>query len=263
MLYPHNREEKPDQELFRNPGAEYRCTPFWAWNCDLDEDLLKREIGYMQQMGMGGFHMHTRSGMSIPYLSDAFMDRVRMCVDEAQKRHMLAWLYDEDKWPSGFAGGYVTEKEENRQRFLLLTPQAPGEHDGKLLSRYTVTLNEQGYMTSYHRLRPEETADTTVWYAIERVTKPSPWFHFKGYVDTMNPGAIRDFIRITHERYRSVLGERLGTVCPAIFTDEPQMPTKATLSRSSDLQDVILPWTGDLEKTYTQAYGESLLDKLP
>ena len=263
MLYPHNREEKPDQELFRNPGAEYRCTPFWAWNCDLDEDLLKREIGYMQQMGMGGFHMHTRSGMSVPYLSDAFMDRVRMCVDEAQKRHMLAWLYDEDKWPSGFAGGYVTEKEENRQRFLLLTPQAPGEHDGKLLSRYTVTLNEQGYMTSYHRLRPEETADTTVWYAIERVTKPSPWFHFKGYVDTMNPGAIRDFIRITHERYRSVLGERLGTVCPAIFTDEPQMPAKATLSRSSDLQDVILPWTGDLEETYTQAYGESLLDKLP
>ena len=110
MLYPHNREEKPDQELFRNPGAEYRCTPFWAWNCDLDEDLLKREIGYMQQMGMGGFHMHTRSGMSVPYLSDAFMDRVRMCADEAQKRHMLAWLYDEDKWPSGFAGGYVTEK---------------------------------------------------------------------------------------------------------------------------------------------------------
>ena len=78
MLYPHNREEKPDQELFRNPGAEYRCTPFWAWNCDLDEDLLKREIGYMQQMGMGGFHMHTRSGMSIPYLSDAFM-AVRIC----------------------------------------------------------------------------------------------------------------------------------------------------------------------------------------
>ena len=73
MLYPHNSEREPDQTLFRNPGAEYRCAPFWAWNCDLDEGLLEREIDCMQQMGMGGFHMHTRCGMSVPYLSDEFM----------------------------------------------------------------------------------------------------------------------------------------------------------------------------------------------
>ena len=70
MLYPRRTENTLDPELFRNPGSEYRCTPFWAWNCDLNEDLLRREIGYMKQMGMGGFHMHTRCGMSVPYLSE-------------------------------------------------------------------------------------------------------------------------------------------------------------------------------------------------
>ncbi len=263
MLYPRNIEPAPDPELFRHPTAEYRGAPFWAWNCDLKEDLLAREIECMQKMGMGGFHMHTRCGMSVPYLSDAFMARIRFCVEEARKRHMLAWLYDEDRWPSGFAGGFVTEKEENRQQFLLFSPREPDPEAGRLLARYQVRLDARGSLAGYRRLGASEPAEGRVWFAQARRTNPGPWFHFKGYVDTMNPSAIRDFIRITHERYREVLGEDLGKICPAIFTDEPQMPSRTTLSRSADLQDVILPWTGDLEETYREAYGESLLDRLP
>ena len=263
MLYPRNTEKEPSRELFRNPGAEYRCTPFWAWNNDLDEQLLKDEIGFMQEMGMGGFHMHTRCGMSVPYLSDEYMARVRACVEEARKRGMLAWLYDEDKWPSGFAGGLVTRKEENRQRFLLMSPRKPEDGQGRVLARYRVTLDERGCLDSYRRLPETEEADGLIWYAAERQTEPSPWFHFNGYVDTMNPKAIQDFIHITHDRYRETLGEDLGKICPAIFTDEPQMPRKTTLSHSGDLQDVVLPWTGDLEESYREAWGESLLDRLP
>ncbi len=263
MLYPRTSDAVPDPGLFRNPGAEYRCTPFWAWNCSLDEDLLLREIGFMKQMGMGGFHMHTRSGMSVPYLSDEFMERIRACVGEARKQGMLAWLYDEDRWPSGFAGGFVTEKEENRQRFLLLTPKEPSPDDGRLLARYDVRLDSRGSLADYRRLAEGETVSGPVWHAVEKVTVPGPWFHFRGYVDTMNPAAIRDFIRITHERYLKELGSDLGTVCPAIFTDEPQMPRKVTLSRSADLQDVLLDWTADLEETYRKTYGESLLNRLP
>ena len=268
MLYPRGLEKGMDPELFRHPGAEYRCTPFWAWNNDLDEELLRREIGVMQEMGMGGFHMHVRCGMSVPYLSDDFMQRIRTCVEEARKRHMLAWLYDEDKWPSGFAGGYVTEKEENRQRYLLFTPKAPVEGEGRLLARYRVGLDGAGRLAGYRRLEDGEDGTEPgeageAWYAVEKVSRPTAWFHFHGYADTMNPAAIRDFIRITHDRYAETLGEDLGTLCPAIFTDEPQMPRKTTLSGSRDRQDVLMPWTGDLEESYRARYGESLLDRLP
>ena len=54
MLYPRSQEKNPDPELFRNPGSEYRCTPFWAWNCDLDPELLCREIGYMPEAWNAG-----------------------------------------------------------------------------------------------------------------------------------------------------------------------------------------------------------------
>lgn len=52
-------------------------------------------------MGFGGFHMHVRTGMDTEYLSDEFMHLIRSCTDKAKNEKMLAWLYDEDRWPSG------------------------------------------------------------------------------------------------------------------------------------------------------------------
>ena len=119
MLYDKNRNNPQlDKELFKNPTAEYRGTPFWAWNCELDEKELLRQIDVFKEMGLGGFHMHVRTGMATAYLSDEFMKLIRSCTDHAKKNNMLAWLYDEDRWPSGAAGGIVTKNPEYRQRMI-------------------------------------------------------------------------------------------------------------------------------------------------
>ena len=97
MFYPENQKKRLDEKTFRNPPCEYRAAPFWAWNCDLNKDLLLREIDQMKRMGMGGFHMHVRTGMSTTYLSDGFMQLIRDCVDKAKEERMRAYLYDEDR----------------------------------------------------------------------------------------------------------------------------------------------------------------------
>ena len=51
------------------------------------------------------------------------MDMISSCCKKAENEQMLAWLYDEDKWPSGFAGGLVTKDEEYRARCLLMTTE--------------------------------------------------------------------------------------------------------------------------------------------
>ncbi|MBO4367164.1 MAG: hypothetical protein J5859_00510, partial [Clostridia bacterium] len=245
MLYPKNREDRLSAGLFRDPTAEYRCTPFWAWNCDLDDGLLNREIDYMKEMGMGGFHMHVRVGMSTPYLSDEFMGHIRNCIDKAKENDMLAWLYDEDKWPSGFAGGLVTKDEENRMKYLLFTPMsneeaaalgpdAPGASGkrtgkGRLIAVYDIILDKAGRLASYRRIGPDEKAQGKKWYAYMDATASSPWYNLQGYVDTMSPKAIRKFIDITHERYLEKAGDEFGKSVPAIFTDEPQMICQTTL----------------------------------
>lgn len=79
MLYKKNNTTKLDIELYKNHTSEYRGTPFWAWNCKLEKEELERQIEILKEMGFGGFHMHSRSGMATEYLSEEFMNLVKAC----------------------------------------------------------------------------------------------------------------------------------------------------------------------------------------
>ncbi|MEM2936493.1 MAG: glycoside hydrolase, partial [Candidatus Bathyarchaeia archaeon] len=108
-------------EDFRGPGKEFRGAPFWSWNDRLEDQELVRQIAEMDEKGWGGFFMHAREGLVTPYMTGEWMDRIETCVKEAERRGMGAWLYDEDKWPSGFAGGMVPAKSsEYRGKALLM-----------------------------------------------------------------------------------------------------------------------------------------------
>ena len=165
MLYPKNKAPSLDPELFKNPSSEYRGTPFWAWNCELNKDELAFQIGILKEMGFGGFHMHSRTGMATDYLSEDFFDFVRFSVDEAKKKDMLAWLYDEDRWPSGSAGGLVTKNVKHRGKSLLFTKtlrtdavdRCEGIEKGLpyLLAAYEVFLSEDGTLEKYNKIKKQ------------------------------------------------------------------------------------------------------------
>lgn len=280
MFYPENQKKRLDEKTFRNPPCEYRAAPFWAWNCDLNKDLLLREIDQMKRMGMGGFHMHVRTGMSTTYLSDGFMQLIRDCVDKAKEERMRAYLYDEDRWASGAAGGYVTREERYRARYLLFTTvsyeqaeenpasipvDSPRTGKGRLLARYAVRLNDEGELAEYRLLKDGQQADAaeTAWYAYLEIEKESPWFNNQTYVNTLDKKAIERFVEITHERYKEVVGNEFGGAVQSIFSDEPQFSRKTTLGFAGEKKDVVLPWTDDLPDTFRAAYGEELLAGLP
>ena len=44
MLYKKNQAEKLEDSLFKQPTAEYRGAPFWAWNTMLDQKELDRQM---------------------------------------------------------------------------------------------------------------------------------------------------------------------------------------------------------------------------
>ena len=266
MIYDKNRKSPSlDPELFQNPTAEYRGTPFWAWNCDLKKEELLRQIDIFKEMGLGGFHMHCRDGMSTTYLSDEFMELVEACTRHAEKQEMLAWLYDEDKWPSGFGGGYVTEDEAFRQRYLTFTcdPSFKPRRNSLLIARFDVVLGEDKCLASYRPVAEGETIEGTLWCVWREIAVNSPWFNNQAYVDTLNKKAIEKFINVTHDRYFEKVGGDFGKTVPAIFTDEPQFLRKGTLAFANSRQNVHLPWTDDFEDTYKAAYGVSLVEHLP
>ena len=68
----------------------------------------------MKDNGIGGFFMHARGGLKTQYMSEEWMYCIDACCDEAEKLGMNAWGYDENGWPSGFAGGKLLEDIEKR-----------------------------------------------------------------------------------------------------------------------------------------------------
>lgn len=274
MLYKKNQAKTLDKALFENPTEEYRGTPFWAWNCKVTPELITRQIGYLKEMGFGGYHIHSRTGMDVPYLSDEFMSLIRHCADEAKRTHTLAWLYDEDRWPSGAAGGLVTKTPKYRQRFLLITkndivstlkPEAEAVELGEsyFFHAYDVVQNEAGELVSYRMIAPDEKAEGTKWFTYCQPAGKSGWYNNQTYVDTLSKPAIDKFIETTHERYKEVVGDEFDKVVPAIFTDEPQFCRKGTFAFATSDQSVSLPWTPGLERKYFERYGERIEEKLP
>jgi len=280
ILYAGAHAPDLDLALFRHPTAAYRGAPFWSWNTTLERDHLLRQIGQLREMGFGGFHIHSRTGLATDYLGDAFMGHVRACAAKAGAEGMLCWLYDEDRWPSGFAGGLVTRDERFRAKHLLVTTTpyngtvdppplrsnavASRNENGMLLARYHVILRD-GYLASYRRLTENEGApvEGRVWYAYLETALPSPWWNNQTYVDTLDRAAIERFVQVTHERYAAAVGDQFGALVPAIFTDEPQFVHKEPLPHADDTHDLFLPWTADLFATYRAAYGQDLADHLP
>ncbi len=265
---------------FRNPPSEFRGTPFWCWNNRLKWEQLEPQIECFRKMGMGGFHIHVRTGLATPYLGREFMDMVKASVKKAEENGMLAWLYDEDRWPSGYGGGLVTREEKFRAKHLLFTcvPYGSGaaeslnasnalgsrNENGLLLARYEVVIRN-GFLSDYRRLAQNETASNggIIWHAYLETAKPVSWYNHQTYVDTLNAEATKRFIEVTHEVYAREVGEHFGKTIPAIFTDEPQFMQKTCFRSATDRHDLFLPFTTDLLETYAGTYGQRLEDHLP
>ncbi len=283
-LYPENMKKQLDMAVFKNPPAVYRGTPFWSWNNKLDKQQLFRQIEILKEMGLGGGHMHARTGMGTEYMSEEFLDIVKGCVEKFKSEGMLGWLYDEDRWPSGFAGGLVTENEEYRSRYLLFTPtpysgkgmevfngsRAGGNRNekGELLCQYAIRLDVNGCLGSYRQLEAGSAVDSLaenedMWYLYCEVSDPSSWFNNQSYADTMNPAAVRKFIEVTHERYFKAVGEEFGKAVPAIFTDEPQFSHKKLLNDPFAKNDVYLPYTGLFPQEYAKEYSADFFATFP
>ncbi len=277
MLYKNNNKDTLDMTLFKNPSSAYRAAPFWAWNCELDEKELLWQIEQLKLMGFGGFYMHARSGMATEYLSDDFMKFIKVCTEKAKSEEMYAYLYDEDRWPSGAAGGYVTKNyPEFRQRRLVFTlnkrdcmAKDEAIKDGKtyLVGMYDIVLNDCGELKEYRLIENENEAKGIVRYAYSEVyssfNKSPGWYNGGTYVDTLNKKAMEKFVEITHERYKEVVGDEFGKTVKTIFTDEPHFSYYCNLSAPDSKNDAYLPWTLDVEESFYNAFGYGIKEKLP
>lgn len=254
---------------FRNPSAEWRGKPFWSWNGELQKDELLRQIEIMQEMGLGGFFMHSRTGLITEYLGDDWFQLTNACADEAEKRGLEAWLYDEDRWPSGTAGGMVTADPAFRSHYMDLqtVPGSEFAWQNTLTAAFACRLEDLAFYECtrvFPETPPDSYQDKTVLAFSVKESDPSSFYNGYTYVDTLNPAATERYIQLTHEQYKKRCGDRLGTSIQGIFTDEPHRgPVFTGFSISNPERHWMTPWTDALPDRFAAQFGGDLLDNLP
>ena len=246
-----------DIHQFRNPPKEYREVPFWSWNDELDPQELRRQIALMDEAGWGGFFMHARVGLRTRYLGQQWMACIRACVDEARKRGMGAWLYDEDKWPSGFAGGLsVAPNPGYRAQYLACKV----DNRPALVAERIATFAAREVAGQLTDIRADDTpalagdAERVVQFYPQTAPLGQAWFNDYTYLDLLNPAAVRAFLDSTHEAYARSFGDDFGGAVPGIFTDEPQLAAAGKLA---------IPWTDGFAAYFQARNGYDLLPHLP
>lgn len=270
------------RKIFKNPDMFHRSIPFWAWNAKLEKDEIIRQIHEMKDAGMGGFFMHSRDGLETEYMGAEWKNCIRAAVGEARRLGMYAWLYDEDRWPSGTAGGMVPEKgDAYRCKGLtvevcdadklpcLVKEKRSGESAEKpdscigLTALYAAVICEMD-LKSWRRLDTEAapmvfTGEKVLAVRLE-VSEGSEWFNGEAPPDNLNPACVDAFIEETHEKYRELVKDSFGKTIPGIFTDEPSLHDRHAFFGE---RKGWIPWTFGLSSWFKNLAGYDFFDYLP
>jgi len=246
-------------EAFNNPEPIDRSAPFWSWNGRMNPDEVKRQAHDMIDKGMGGYFMHSRVGLESEYLGKEWMDSVQACINQAAEDGTNAWLYDEDRWPSGAAGGLVTSIKENGGKGISAHFSESREMEGEILYSYEVVGNEESLEAFRHLDEGEEGKGTYLHIRLDYLP-PEGWFNNTPPADNINRDTVAKFIETSYEPYKERFGNYFGKEIPGIFTDEPNI---ASTHRDYKDGKVHFAYTYDLPRYFSEKRGYEFSEIIP
>ncbi len=282
----YNRLMKIDYELLKNPTSELRGKPFWAWNGEIEEKEIDFQIECLKKMGFGGAFIHSRTGLKTEYMGEKWLKLVRHAAEKLAEHRLEAYLYDEDRWPSGTCGGYVTETKEFRAKYMTYfevecgeNPESNGnngkfekpENNGNFekpenfLGLFAVEFCGEAAKNYRKIAAPDEKKENErVFVFYFDYMQPDSFYNGYTYADTMNRAATERFIELTHEKYFEAFGELFGTVIKGIFTDEPHRnPFLNGFSRNEKNAEREIPYTYKLFVEFEKRKGYKIEERLP
>ena len=241
---------------FQNPPAEYRSAPLWVWNERVTEAAIDEQLADFKAKGIGGVFVHPRPGLITPYLSEEWLRLFLRAVETGKALGMKVWIYDENSYPSGFAGGHVP----------ALIPDAV--RTGLRMKRYSILPGEfpvpplivlraagPGFEDVTERVGRQDLGPGDYRVFDLNPQKPSPWYGGFTYVDLMRRNVTDTFLDVTLNAYKRAFGQEFGAVVPGSFQDEAEIAPAGG-------EDVV-NYTPALFDRFEQRWGYDLRLHLP
>jgi hypothetical protein len=247
---------------FADPPSEYRPMPLWVWN-DLHEwPRLAEMLAQYKQQGLGGAFVHPRPGLMTEYLGADWFRLWKQSATEGKRLGLLVNIYDENSYPSGFAGGHVpAQAPDTATQFVTADPVAARAVSANPLTIafFAMTKDGDGYrdprrVTSPSGVKPGE---TVIAFRLRRAGG-NPWTAEFPYVDLTNPQTAPKFIEATYERYKKEIGAEFGKTVRWAFADEPLLATAGAYDNAGPA----LPLSRNTLAEFAKRHGYALEDHI-
>ncbi|MDQ0873347.1 hypothetical protein QFZ77_002006 [Paenibacillus sp. V4I3] len=105
----------------------------WSINDALNLEELKAGLDELRLAGVEGVIFHPRFYPNTPvYMSESYLNIISDLIIYAKTRGMIFWIYDENGWPSGTAGGEVMKRLPNSTCNWVEWVSDQDEHGGRI-----------------------------------------------------------------------------------------------------------------------------------
>ena len=277
---------------FKSPPHEYGAIqPFTSWNGPDANERKARIVQDLDRLAANGiFVVNVSPGRGEPkYLSPEHMEQMQFVTREAARRGMKIWLQDESDYPSGFAGGKISEQypqlgmqgmvADIRVRVIpgqTLTMPAPPDTLAILAVKASPDQQVQGivpipvpadgrlkWIVPREGATPNEPRYSWEVVFVRHIYVSSPTRNFNradgtrakdslySLIDYLDADATRAFLKITHETYLRALGDEFGRTILGFFGDEPDYSIPG------------FPWTPKLLQEFRERKGYDLAPYIP
>ncbi len=198
-----------------------KFSSFWSINDALDLDALKDQLDELKAAGLDGVIFHPRYYPNEPmYMSQSYLYIVSELILYAKCIGMEFWLYDENGWPSGTAGGEVmARRPELKCEWIQYEQLSNGEFGITIHSKLGVS-SFQAEATAlfieitheaYRKGLKQEAFDYVEGFFSDEVG------FLDGHGVTLNMGAIPWDDRFP-QLYKEAYGDELIPLLPLLFT---------------------------------------------
>lgn len=254
---------------FKNPPREYGIYPILCGGIVQSHEKLEQ----YDRQGFAGVVG------AVPYEKDfpndeGEWDRTERAFRAYINKGMQTWIYDEDGYPSGTAGGVVIDEHPEYEAAGLYCYEywrtlegpmsyradVPGDRLYKALLLplgggeaidITDTLNEKNTLHfeipvgAYHLFTMSIRRLFDGTHAAHSYAEP------RDYINLLDADATRAFIKVTHENYARKLGDQFSKGVRAFFTDEPSLIAWNITAAVYP----IVPWHRDFPVNFQKRYG--------
>ena len=243
--------------------SDNHILPFF-WQHGEDHHLLAEEMDAIQACGIQEICVESRPHPQ--FCQDPWWDDFGFILEEARRRSMRVWLLDDQKFPTGYAAGYIHTHPELRMTSLRIVytdfigPQretaliaTPLKEDERYVGIIAYRREQKGIVLAGEGVDLLPLCrDGLIWWDIPegawRVyyiirTHDTCMPYKEAYIDMLSPESCAAMIHAVYQPHYDHFAEYFGNTFVGFFSDEPSFSNDVeTYWSILGKEGMLIPW---------------------